>query len=93
MITHTVLMKFIDPADAPEAQRLLEALPAQIEQVRSLSVGLDVVGSEVSYDLVLVTTHEDLDDLVAYQQHDAHKAFGAWLRPLLVSRAVVDVPS
>ncbi len=90
MITHTVLMKFTDAADAPEAQRRLEELAPEIEQIRSLSVGLDVARTEVSYDLVLVTTHEDLDALVAYQQHPVHAAFGAWLRPLLTARAVVD---
>ncbi len=90
MITHTVLMKFADVENAPEAVRRLEALPVQIAQVKSLSAGLDVARTEVSYDLVLVTTHDDLDQLVAYQQHPAHAEFGAWLRPLLTARAVVD---
>ena len=83
-------MRFADPSHAPEAKSRLEALPAQIEQIRSLRVGLDVAGTPVSWDLSLVTTHDDLDGLRAYQQHPVHEEFGAWVRPLLADRAVVD---
>lgn len=90
MIQHVVLMRFADPGYAPEAKQRLEALAAQVPQIRTLSAGLDVVGSEVSWHLVLVTTHDDLDTLRGYQQHPAHEAFAGWLRPLLSERAVVD---
>ncbi len=93
MITHTVLMKFEDAANAPQAKQRLEALTDQIPPIKSLAVGLDVARTEVSYDLVLTTTHDDLDGLVAYQSHPVHQEFGAWLRPLLTARAVVDAES
>jgi len=90
VIRHVVLMRFEDAADAPEAKTRLEALPAQIAEIRSLEVGLDVVRSEVSFDLALVTTHDSLEELRAYQGHPAHEEFGAWVRPRLTARAVVD---
>jgi len=90
LITHIVLMKFADPINRDEAKALLEALPAQIPQIASLHVGLDVIGSEVSYDLALTTTHASVEDLKGYQSHPAHVEFGGWLRPLLTSRVVVD---
>lgn len=90
MITHIVLMKFADPSNRDEAKALLEALPARIPQIASLHVGLDVIGSEVSYDLALTTTHASVEDLKGYQSHPAHVEFGGWLRPLLTSRVVVD---
>lgn len=90
MIQHVVLLRFHDASHAPEAKRRLEALPAGIPQIRTLSAGLDVVGSDVSWDLALVTTHDDLDALRGYQQHPAHEEFGSWLRPLLSARAAVD---
>ena len=62
LITHIVLMKFADPANRDEAKKRLEALPAGIPQIKTLTVGLDVVGSEVSQDLALITTHESVDD-------------------------------
>ena len=93
MITHIVLMKFADPSNRDEAKTRLEALPAEIPHIRSLTVGLDVVGSEVSQDLALITTHDSLDELKAYQSHPVHVEFGGWLRPLLTSRVAVDYDS
>ncbi|GIH80825.1 Dabb family protein [Planobispora longispora] len=90
MLIHVVLMKFADPADAATAGRLLEGLGGTVGQIRSLTVGLDVVRSEVSYDLCLVTTHDSADDLRGYQEHPAHLEVAAWLRPRLAARAVVD---
>ena len=90
MIRHVVLMKLIDPADAPQTAERLRALAPKIAEIRSLDVGLDVVGSEVSWHLVLTTTHDSLDALAAYQRHPVHHEFGAWVRPRLAARAVVD---
>jgi len=93
VITHVVLMKFADAADAAETKARLEALPATIPQLKSLHVGLDVVRAEVSYDLCLTTTHNDVEELKGYQGHPDHVALGAWLRPLLTARATVDFES
>ena len=93
MITHVILMKFADPSNRDEAKKRLEALPADIPQIKSLTVGLDVIGSEVSQDLVLITTHDSVDELKGYQAHPVHQEFGAWLRPLLTSRQAVDYES
>ena len=90
MITHVVLMKFADKSNLAEARTRLEELPAGIPQIKTLTVGLDVIGSEVSYDLCLTTTHDSIDDLKGYQSHPVHVEFGGWLRPLLDSRVVVD---
>ncbi len=91
MIRHLVLMTFLDPADAPEAKTRLEALPAQIPQIATLDVGLDVVGSTVSAHLGLITTHADLEALQAYQSHPVHEEFGTWVRPRLAARHVCDL--
>jgi hypothetical protein len=93
VITHVVAMTFQDKGNREEAKRRLEELPAQIEHIRSMTVGLDVVGDPMGADLVLITTHDDVVDLKAYQAHAAHHEFGGWLRPLLDSRVVVDFES
>lgn len=90
MITHIVLMKFIDASNRDEAKTKLEALPAQIPQISSITVGLDLVGSDASSDLALITTHADLETLKGYQSHPVHVEFAGWLKPLLASRTVVD---
>lgn len=83
-------MKLSDRADAPEAKRRLEELPAAIPALASLRADLDTLRLDGSSDLALVTTHADAGALRAYQEHPAHQAFLAWLRPRLASRAAVD---
>lgn len=93
MLTHVVLFRFTDPADAAEAQTRLEALPGRIPELLSLAAGQDVVGDAAAAHLALVTTHDDIDGLKAYQAHPDHQEFGAWLGPRLASRTVVDFRS
>jgi hypothetical protein len=90
VLVHVVLMKFSDSGEAAEAKLRLEELSGAVPEIRSLRVHLDELHTEVSWHLHLVTTHRDANDLRAYQQHPAHLELGAWLRPLLTARAVVD---
>ncbi|GAA2010286.1 Dabb family protein [Nakamurella flavida] len=68
----------------------LEALPAQIPQIRRLEVGLDLGTVERNADLVLLTEFDTPEDLAAYQVHPAHQAFVAQVGPLLAGTAEVD---
>jgi hypothetical protein len=90
VIRHIVLMSFLDPADAPEAQRRLVELTDRVPAIRSLQVGLDIAASPANSHLCLTTEHEDLQGLAAYQAHPDHEAVVAWLRPRLAGRAVCD---
>lgn len=83
-------MKLLDPTDAPETRRRLEELPARIQEIDTLQVGLDVLRTPASYDLWLITTHASRDDLERYQSHPVHEEFRSWVGPRLASRAVVD---
>ena len=57
MLTHVVLMKFTDPADATEAQVRLEALVGNVPPIPTMVVELDTLHTETSYDLLMTTTH------------------------------------
>ncbi|WP_306362273.1 Dabb family protein [Nocardia sp. CC227C] len=92
-LTHVVLMKFADRADSERAAELLRGLAGEVPHLRSLSVALDELGTDVSYDLCLVTTHDSGAELLAYQGHPAHREVAAWLVPRLAARAVVDYHS
>ncbi|MFI6043809.1 Dabb family protein [Nocardia sp. NPDC051321] len=89
-LTHVVLMKFHNRGDAAEAAARLTPLADSVPGIESLTVALDELATPVSYDLVLTTTHSSSAELVAYQQHPAHRAVGEWLAPRLAARAVVD---
>jgi len=74
VITHIVFFKLDDPS--PEKiiatrDRLL-GMTGKIPVIRQIEVGIDIVRSERSYDLALVTRFDSLADLRAYQIHPCH---------------------
>lgn len=74
MITHIVFFKLGDPSPdniAATRNRLL-SMSGKIPGIRHFEVGIDVVRSERSYDLALVTRFDSLADLKAYQEHPLH---------------------
>lgn len=93
MITHVVSFTFTDKADVDECVSRLRALEPQIEAIRTWFVGTDMIGDPGAADVVLISTHDDVDGLRAYQTHPVHEEFGAWVRPRLSGKAVVDVES
>lgn len=74
MITHIVLFKLNEPTDEAVAQvrdKLL-SMQGKIEVLRHLEAGADVIRSERSYDVALLTRFDSLEDLQAYQVHPYH---------------------
>lgn len=74
MITHIVLFKLAEPTtEAIETVRSkLLSMEGRIAQLRHLEAGVDVIRSERSYDVALITKFDSLDDLQAYQVHPYH---------------------
>lgn len=74
MITHIVLFKLADPTPekiAAVRDRLL-SMEGNIDLLRHLEAGTDVIRSERSYDVALLTRFDSLADLQAYQIHPYH---------------------
>jgi hypothetical protein len=74
MITHIVFFKLKEPTDdalAAVRDKLL-SMQGKIPQLRHLEAGADVIRSERSYDVALVTRFDSLDDLQTYQVHPYH---------------------
>ena len=92
MITHVVMFKLRDnsPDHARHCKALLDGLPEEIEEIGDWSVGVDIVGSPRSWDLVLVSTFDDLDALQRYQVHEAHVEVANYLIEASEVRASVD---
>lgn len=74
MITHIVFFKLADPTpeNIAATRAKLLSMNGKIAELRHLEVGVDVIRSERSYDLALVTKFDSLDDLQAYQVHPYH---------------------
>ncbi len=90
MFKHVVCQKFINKEDALEAARMLRALPEQIPELLSMEVGLDELHSERSFDLVLIATFQSIEDLHRYDEHPAHQAVRAFIKPRRSHTASVD---
>ena len=75
MITHIVLFKLKDRSQQSIARtaQVLKDMEGKIEELKFLEVGVDIIHSERSYDIALVTKFESMDGLNAYQVHPVHK--------------------
>ena len=97
MIKHIVMWKFQDEADGRtkvENMQIfkdgLEALVPIIPEIKSLEVGINEVESDASYDIILVSTFNTIDDLKFYATHPEHLKVGEFCAKVRISRVVVD---
>lgn len=67
----------------------IEALPKNIEVIRSIEVKFNMNPAEV-YDIALVSEFDSLEDVNFYAKHPLHVAAGKILAEVKESRACVD---
>jgi len=74
MITHIVFFKLVEasPEKVQAVQEMLLSMQGKIPELLHLEVGVDLVRSDRSYDLALVTRFASLGDLQTYQIHPYH---------------------
>ena len=79
MIRHIVLFKLKEFSSEQERNQALDdvlfnfrSLIGEIPQIREYTVQSDIVGSNNSFDVIINSTFDSLDDLKAYQDHPAH---------------------
>ena len=95
MITHVVMFKLKEPSaeNLTRCKALLDGLPSDIGEIKTYDVGIDVLRSERSWDLVLVSSFDDLDALERYRVHPRHEAVARHLVEASEVRASVDFES
>ncbi len=81
MIKHIVIFKLKEfdsseekLANAQKVRSKFMELQSIITEIRSYEVGLNIVNSPSSCDLVINSEFDSLDDLKNYQEHPAHLA-------------------
>lgn len=74
MITHIVLFKLQDATteNSTVVTDKLRSMQGRISQLRHIEVGTDLIHSERSYDVGLLTRFDSLEDLQSYQIHPYH---------------------
>ncbi len=95
MITHVVLFKLKDrsPQSIEKAKDVLLGLKGKIPFLRYLEVGTDVLHSERSYDIALITKFDSMEDLQAYQVHPVHLEVAKYITAVRESAIAVDFES
>jgi Stress responsive A/B Barrel Domain len=75
MIKHVVFFNFKPEATGEQRREIikaLEGLPGQIDVIRDLSMGLNVVESKRAWDFALIVSFDDMSGLDVYANHPAH---------------------
>ena len=74
MIRHIVMFKIKDEykSEIPQLVKNFYGMKGRIEGMLDLEAGADVLHSERSYDLALVTLFDGMDSFRAYQTHPVH---------------------
>jgi hypothetical protein len=95
MITHIVLFKLKDrSAESVErTAQVLRNMEGKIDELSSIEVGINVIHSDRSYDIGLVTKFESMAALEAYQVHPVHKGVIAHMAEFRESSVSVDYES
>lgn len=93
MLVHIVMFEFKEEnkeANMARVKTMLEALPSKIETLRSMEVGIDISGSERSFDMVLISKFDDQAGLDAYAPHTAHQEVVSVIKEVTTLSKVVD---
>lgn len=91
MFTHIVFFKLKDSEQVNEARDILLSMEGKIAQLKALEVGVDLLHTERSYDLSLITRFDCLEDMQAYAVHEYHvNEVLKYLKPMLESSKIVD---
>lgn len=74
MVKHIVCFKLKDnsPGAKQKAADILGSMRGKVPQIRDMEVGVDFLGSERSYDVILQVVVEDKAALEAYQNDAYH---------------------
>jgi hypothetical protein len=91
------MFKLLDTPDAKqkennklEVKKRLEGLPSKIGVIRTMEVGINVKESARAFDIVLVSTFDNLEDLETYRVHPAHQEFVDYISQIREKVASVD---
>ena len=95
MITHVVLFKLKDKSQESvgKARDVLLGMRGKITSLRHLEVGMDILHSERSYDIALITRFDSMENLKAYQVHPIHLEVAKYINSVKETSIAVDYES
>ena len=97
MIRHIVMWKFKEYAEGKSKQENMEivkdklySLVPMLSIIKRMEIGFDILKTDASMDLVLLTEFDSLDDLKAYANSPEHLAVGEYIKKVVEIRVVHD---
>ncbi|WP_032122558.1 Dabb family protein [Clostridium amazonitimonense] len=93
MFTHIVLFKLKDPTkeNMERAKEILSSMDGKIPELKYLEVGVDIIRSDRSYDIALITRFDSREDMDRYQVSEYHVNHVIKnLRPMLEGSVALD---
>ncbi|MBU5592598.1 Dabb family protein [Clostridium sp. MSJ-4] len=74
MFTHIVLFKLKDSRkeNMERAKEILSSMDGKIPELKYLEVGVDIIRSDRSYDIALITRFDSREDMDRYQVSEYH---------------------
>jgi len=90
LVKHVVIWKLKKLSDGLKLKDEIEAISGKIPGLLSIEAGVDINRSEAAGDLILISTHEDLEALNLYQDHPVHLELKDKIVPCVSGRTVVD---
>ncbi len=74
MFTHIVLFKAKDPTkeNLEFLEKTFLSMKGNIEELKELEVGVDVIRSDRSYDIGIITRFDSKEDCLAYDVNEFH---------------------
>lgn len=92
MITHIILLKLQDRSkeSIEKAQDALLSMKGKIEYLRDLTVAVDFLHADISYDIVMIAKFDSKEDLKAYVAHPVHVEIGKYIEKVTENIAAID---
>ena len=97
VLKHIVMWKFKDDAEGNTkarnmdlVSRRLRSLIGVVPSLIDLTIGQDVLHSSASFDMGLICTFQDIDGMLAYRDHPAHREISEFIARVTYDRVTAD---
>ena len=97
MIRHVVMWKLKESGEGKTKKENMEwigdhlyALTSVIPEIKKMEIGFDLMGTEMSMDLMLLTEFESVEEMKRYAEHPEHLKVSAYVRKVIETRVVLD---
>ena len=97
MIRHIVMRKFKSVGAGKSREENMEivrdrlyALRPIIPEIKRMEIGLDIMHTDMSMDLCLLTEFDSVADMKRYAEHPEHLKVSAYVRSVIETRVVLD---